>query len=750
MRIGVERGLVLSLGTAATLLALTALPAFLRTTDSAAPIGPLLLVLLTVMVVAIPPALLTSKPPSRVWLQIPPVSYVLLVIVGRMFPSDVVFAASNSWPLSLACVAFGCVAVSTFQPVRALVGCVAVVCGPALIYRDLFSRNFIAVSVLGVMALSAVLIVAITVLRVRADQADHAERRARDLFQVSRQRAALEAERIRTDALLHDSVLASLLAAGNDRQTDGQSVLLAAQALDVVQHIQPHVQMDAAPVPFESRIDHALSRWPVAQPVTPAAFQPIADVVLPPSTADALIDAAIQATTNSARHAGATATCSVTARKLCGGGIRIVVADDGVGFDPARIPAGRLGVRGSIVDRVQDAGGTADVRSRIGAGTTVTLEWHPPVDDTQPADPPQTPVSMVSRSLLRRILVVFVALSILVASLQAVLVYRAPGPFLAVITGLVLLPILIHGARSGRMPTRTAWGVVAVGYGLIFCATWGVVPEQANSVSIAWYTCGILGGAGMLRMTGHRLAPLTAVIALVIHVTMWAGPDGVLRLGLAGELVLWSAALVLNHAIARVNRKATAATTQHRLLTAHHAAVDAHNSERCARLARADREAAPMLRRIVQQHGDLTPTDRAECRMLEQLLRDEIRGRALLNDAVRTAVRTLRQRGAFVQLLDDGGLDGIAAADLAPLLDRVASEIAPLHARRIIVRTAQPDTDAAITIVASTPDETAAALGLDTDDHIDLWTVIPRPVRPASQRPLTPATAPALLYETTK
>jgi signal transduction histidine kinase len=53
------------------------------------------------------------------------------------------------------------------------------------------------------------------------------------------------------------------------------------------------------------------------------------------------------------------------------------VADDGRGFDPAKVPAHRLGLAVSIVERVRRLpGGDVEVRSRPGAGTRIHLSWQ--------------------------------------------------------------------------------------------------------------------------------------------------------------------------------------------------------------------------------------------------------------------------------------------------------------------------------------------------------------------------------------
>lgn len=95
---------------------------------------------------------------------------------------------------------------------------------------------------------------------------------------------------------------------------------------------------------------------------------------LPEAVGTALTLAAIEALRNSVQHAGPEAGRTLTARfepnDAC-----VVIADNGVGFDPDRIPAERLGVRSSIVGLMQRAGGDATIRSTPGVGTEVTLLW---------------------------------------------------------------------------------------------------------------------------------------------------------------------------------------------------------------------------------------------------------------------------------------------------------------------------------------------------------------------------------------
>lgn len=81
-----------------------------------------------------------------------------------------------------------------------------------------------------------------------------------------------------------------------------------------------------------------------------------------------------EALTNVARHSGA-ANASVIANRR-GGRLRVVVEDDGCGFDPSA-PTERLGLAG-IRERVALLGGSLRIESDTAAGTTVIVELEVP------------------------------------------------------------------------------------------------------------------------------------------------------------------------------------------------------------------------------------------------------------------------------------------------------------------------------------------------------------------------------------
>jgi signal transduction histidine kinase len=94
------------------------------------------------------------------------------------------------------------------------------------------------------------------------------------------------------------------------------------------------------------------------------------DATLPPEAVEALVQAAAEALTNVHKHSGVSLATLRAARLRAG--VEVVIQDRGRGFDPSRTALG-LGLAHSVVDRMEEAGGSAAVWARQGEGTRIRL-----------------------------------------------------------------------------------------------------------------------------------------------------------------------------------------------------------------------------------------------------------------------------------------------------------------------------------------------------------------------------------------
>jgi signal transduction histidine kinase len=86
---------------------------------------------------------------------------------------------------------------------------------------------------------------------------------------------------------------------------------------------------------------------------------------------DALVLATAECLENVRRHSGAEVADVTVAEEA--GALRIVISDDGRGFDPAAVPATRLGLAESVVGRISAVGGSVRIFTAPGSGATVLL-----------------------------------------------------------------------------------------------------------------------------------------------------------------------------------------------------------------------------------------------------------------------------------------------------------------------------------------------------------------------------------------
>lgn len=284
-----------------------------------------------------------------------------------------------------------------------------------------------------------------------------------------------------------------------------------------------------------------------------------------------------------------------------------------------------------------------------------------------------------------------------------------------------------------RMPLGMAFGNLAVCVAIpLLVAPQLDVHGSVGSDYSTWYPAAIGTLMVITAIRKRYVVAWVGVAVLAVHTVLWAGPGGLIILGVVGSIMWVAVAHVISYSLNKIAKDASRYTAAEREAAQWQAAQNAHVDERQFRLAQTNRMALPMLRRIVDSGGELTADERRECSYLEAAIRDEIRGRLLLNDGVRTAVMNARRRGTVVSLLDEGGLDETPPDQVERVLGVLAEAIGASRADRVIARTSPDGSDVAVTVVAlSSRDESdAERTGGGTDDQdedrVEVWLEIPR------------------------
>lgn len=225
--------------------------------------------------------------------------------------------------------------------------------------------------------LAGVIVAIAAMLRTLARGLDTARTDAVASYAAAAEAEAVETERVAVAALMHDSVLAALIAAERARtpREDSLAVAMAQEALTRLANAEedgregPEEPVTVASVVEE--IEQASAR--LGAPLTVAAPEAARTHEVPGRVARAIVLATTQSVANAIEHANARGL-SVT-MDADAGQLAVRISDTGPGFVPAEVPPDRLGIRGSIVARLAAAGGRARVQTSPD-GTVVELRWQ--------------------------------------------------------------------------------------------------------------------------------------------------------------------------------------------------------------------------------------------------------------------------------------------------------------------------------------------------------------------------------------
>ncbi len=186
---------------------------------------------------------------------------------------------------------------------------------------------------------------------------------------------AVERERQRIDALVHDHVLNTLLVAAKaTSQAEQRAAALAAT--------EAIASLESAAAEQESTA--GITALGLYRSLRKAALRASAQIEveivsagleeIPAEVAQSITEATLQAIDNALRHSRAS-KIRLLLGQVDAPGILVRVIDNGEGFNLERLPKDRLGIRNSIQARMRSVEGRAEILSEPGAGTTAVLGW---------------------------------------------------------------------------------------------------------------------------------------------------------------------------------------------------------------------------------------------------------------------------------------------------------------------------------------------------------------------------------------
>jgi signal transduction histidine kinase len=223
--------------------------------------------------------------------------------------------------------------------------------------------------------LPTILVTMVLALRWEASKVDSANQLAIASAVEGARIEAIELERSRLEALVHDRVLTTLVVAAkaNTQQEKEVAAKSAKDALSSLDGAANYV-IEFQQVTLNTFFTALQTRIQSVAPTFLVTIDRLSDLPIRPEVAEALTEATLQAVDNSLKHASDATSREVRLRGQIKG-LKIVVSDNGNGFWPKQVPRDRMGLRTSIISRVESVGGKVFLNTRPGTGTTIVMEW---------------------------------------------------------------------------------------------------------------------------------------------------------------------------------------------------------------------------------------------------------------------------------------------------------------------------------------------------------------------------------------
>jgi hypothetical protein len=240
--------------------------------------------------------------------------------------------------------------------------------------------------------------------------------------------------------------------------------------------------------------------------------------------------------------------------------------------------------------------------------------------------------------------------------------------------------------RELKMPVALAIALTATSLIIPLLVNLNLDPSALGTPA-TWYVTAVATILAIAAVRQQRLWAWIGVAVLTLELLSWGGVQALFVSGLGGAIGLVAAAHAISVGLERSDRQRVEFLEKAKATQAASAADSAVRQERSQRLAATLEGVLPMLEKIAS--GNFSSDDQREATILEAELRDEIRGRMLINAKLKTAVRQARSRGVEVVVLDEGGLVATSEQERDSLRDRLAQELDQVNSGRVTIRSPQ-------------------------------------------------------------
>jgi hypothetical protein len=224
----------------------------------------------------------------------------------------------------------------------------------------------------------------------------------------------------------------------------------------------------------------------------------------------------------------------------------------------------------------------------------------------------------------------------------------------------------------------------------------------------------VMGTALILTATAVRQQARFALIGLALLLGVLIveyGAGAASTAGLAGALVFVLAGLGVSRGIARTTREMSKFKAKEVESRSKIAELEAASLERQRRLSQVLGTAVPLLSVIRDMKSPLDEELKQSAKIVEATLRDNLRGRDLLNLAMTNEVQRLRNLGVEVLILDEGGTESLSSTERNDLLNKAVTALQVVTQGRVTIRSPKAD-EFKLTVVATTPGRAEPVLSL--------------------------------------